>query len=189
MIIAEEITARFFNVISLFNGFIPIMAIQLSAIEVEEAVTLVFTTVLDRTTLGLEEDDEKDEPADRNYWLSRGSPETLAVTDELHHIIQEVDPGVQLKYNKHYIGLAHSGIPSNFAVFRPRKSRVIVQFRIPRSEEITQRLEDAGMDILTYDAKYGNYQLRVDQEDIGTHKDLLRDLSELAKHNFGGSSQ
>jgi hypothetical protein len=52
VVIAEEITARFFNVISLFNGFIPIIAIQMSAIELGDAVTLVFTTVLGRTTLG-----------------------------------------------------------------------------------------------------------------------------------------
>jgi hypothetical protein len=90
----------------LFNGFIPIIAIQMSAIEVGDAVTLVFTTVLDRTTLGVEEDEEKDEPADRNYWLTRASAETLAITDGLLKIIQEVDPSIALKYNKHYIGLS-----------------------------------------------------------------------------------
>ena len=40
VIIAEEITARFFNVISLFNGFIPLIAIQLNVIELADAVTL-----------------------------------------------------------------------------------------------------------------------------------------------------
>ena len=40
VIVAGEITARFFDVISLFNGFIPIIAIQVSAIEMG-AVTLV----------------------------------------------------------------------------------------------------------------------------------------------------
>ncbi len=73
VIVAEEITARSFNVISLFNGFIPIIAIQVSAIEMGEAVTLVFTTVLDRTTLGAEEDEEQDEPADQ----ATGSPGPL----------------------------------------------------------------------------------------------------------------
>jgi hypothetical protein len=51
VIVAEEITARFFNVISLFNAFIPIIAIQMSAIELGDAVTLVFSTVLGRITL------------------------------------------------------------------------------------------------------------------------------------------
>jgi hypothetical protein len=104
VIVAEEITARFFNVISLFNGFIPIIAIQMSAIELGDAVTLVFSTVLDRITLGVEEDEEKDEPADRAYWLSRGSADTLAITDSLLKVVQDVDPGVALKDNKHYVG-------------------------------------------------------------------------------------
>jgi hypothetical protein len=52
VIVAEEITARFFNVISLFNGFIPIIAIQMSAIELGDAVTLFFSTVLGRISWG-----------------------------------------------------------------------------------------------------------------------------------------
>jgi hypothetical protein len=52
VIVAEEITARFFTVISLFNGFIPIIAIQMSAIELGDAVTLVFSTVLGRISWG-----------------------------------------------------------------------------------------------------------------------------------------
>ena len=41
VIVAEDITARFFNVISLFNGFIPLVAIQVSALEVNGALTFV----------------------------------------------------------------------------------------------------------------------------------------------------
>src|SRR3989475_4260729 len=47
VIVAEEITSRFLNVISLFNGTIPLMAVQMSAVQLGEAVSLVFTTVLD----------------------------------------------------------------------------------------------------------------------------------------------
>ena len=34
VLIAEDITSRFLNVIGLFNGFIPIMALQISAIQI-----------------------------------------------------------------------------------------------------------------------------------------------------------
>jgi len=64
VIVAEEITARFFNVISLFNGFIPIIAIQMSAIEFGDAVTLVFSTVFGRISWGSKR-------TNRNYWQSR----------------------------------------------------------------------------------------------------------------------
>ena len=36
VIVAEDITSRFLNVIGLFNGFIPIMALQLTAVETAE---------------------------------------------------------------------------------------------------------------------------------------------------------
>jgi hypothetical protein len=187
VIIAEEITARFFNVISLFNGFIPIIAIQLSAIEMGESVTLVFTTVLGRITLGLEEDEEKDEPADRNYWQTKASAETMAITDGLLKIIQEVDPGIAPKYNKHYIGLARAGVANNFVGFHPRKKHhVVVSFKISRSDELNQRLEDAGAEMLTYDTRYGQYRIQVDQEDLDLRSELLRDLVQMAYDSYHG---
>lgn len=45
VIIAEDITSRFFNVIGLFNGFIPLMAIKVSAVEVNGSVGLLFTKI------------------------------------------------------------------------------------------------------------------------------------------------
>jgi hypothetical protein len=181
VIIAEEITARFFNVISLFNGFIPIVAIQVSAIEVGDSVTLVFTTVLDQVTLGVEEEEEQDEPADRTYWLQRASAETLAITDELVKIIQETDPGVAPKYNKHYIGLAHGGVADNYATFVPRKKPpILVQLKIARSDELDRRLDDSGIEVLDYRSQYGQYRIRVDREDLDLRNDLLRDLAQMA---------
>ena len=47
VVIAENITSRFLNVLSLFNGSIPIVAIQMNALRVEGKVGLHFTTVLD----------------------------------------------------------------------------------------------------------------------------------------------
>lgn len=138
VIVAEEITARFFNVISLFNGFIPLVAIQLSAIEMNGAMTLAFTTVLDVMPLGLEEDDQPEEPRDRAYWEHKASPATLAITDHLLDLVREVEPTAALKYNKSYIGIVRSGVVSNFVSFRPRRQHVMVELKIPRSEELTQ---------------------------------------------------
>ena len=39
VIVAEEITSRFLNVIGLFNGTIPLMAIQMSAVQIGDAVS------------------------------------------------------------------------------------------------------------------------------------------------------
>lgn len=72
VIVAEDITSRFLNVISLFNKSIPLVAVQIRALEVDGVLTLNATTVLDLMRPGTDEDDEPGEPTDRNYWLQRG---------------------------------------------------------------------------------------------------------------------
>ena len=42
VIVAEDITSRFLNVISLFNGNIPLIAIQMRAVQLGNSVSLVF---------------------------------------------------------------------------------------------------------------------------------------------------
>jgi hypothetical protein len=184
VIVAEEITARFFNVISLFNGFIPIVAVQVQAIEMNGAMTLVCTTVLDRMVLG-DDEDVAEEPRDRAYWEAKASPKTLGLTDELLSVIRAVEPAVSLKYNKNYIGLSRSGLATNFVQFRPRRSHVMVEFKIPRSDELSQRLEDAGIEVLVYSNRWGKYRMQITEEDITHNRGLLTELATLARDNYG----
>src|SRR5699024_5193139 len=86
VIVAEDITSRFLNVISLFNGTIPLIAIQMQAFKVGEHFTLVFTKVMDELRRGPVDEDEEAEaaPTDRNYWeQKRATRETLQLTDHL----------------------------------------------------------------------------------------------------------
>lgn len=186
VIVAEEITARFFNVISLFNGFIPIVAVQVQAIEVAGAMTLVCTTVLDRMVLGVDDEDEVEEPRDRTYWEAKGSKETLGIVDGVLDLVHEVEPDVTLKYNKNYIGLARSGLASNFVSFRPRKHHVVLELKIPRSEELSERCEAAGIEVLAYRARWGQYRVQITAEDLETNRDLLRELVTQARSTYGG---
>jgi hypothetical protein len=88
VIVAEDITSRFLNVISLFNGNIPIIAIQLNAVEIEGKVALFCTTVLDELPLGLvEEDEEVQEVTDRYYWEERGTKVTVSLADKILSMI------------------------------------------------------------------------------------------------------
>jgi hypothetical protein len=84
VIVAEDITSRFLNVIGLFNGFIPLVAIQMQAYRLGEQVSLIFTTVLDQMRLGLvEEEEEVVDVVDRSYWEKRASKNTLEMSDKL----------------------------------------------------------------------------------------------------------
>src|SRR5262249_1476658 len=53
VIIAENITSRF------FNGVIPLVAMQMSVIKVGPNISLMFVPVLDQLNLGLVDEDEE----------------------------------------------------------------------------------------------------------------------------------
>jgi hypothetical protein len=69
VLVAEDITSRFLNVIALFNGTIPLIALQLQALKIGEHITLIFTKVMDELSRGVVDEDEDAEaaPADRSY--------------------------------------------------------------------------------------------------------------------------
>ena len=144
VIVAEEITSRFLNVISLFNGTIPLMAIQMNALQLGDTVALSFTTVLDQVQFGLvDEDEEVQEATDRTYWESRGSKATVALADDILEVLQTFNPQLQLKYNKYYIGLAVEGRPNNFVIFRPQKNGIRMEVRLPKTPD-NDAIFDAG---------------------------------------------
>lgn len=185
VIIAEDITSRFLNVISLFNGFIPLIAIQMNVYKFGDEIGLVFTKVLDEMPLGLvEEDEEIQEVTDRDYWLKRGTESTVKMADEMLAIINSFKEGYELKYNKFYIGLARNGQPNNFAIFRPQKSSLRVELKLAKSDEIAQIIESNSLDELEYDKRWGQYRLRLDKGDISKKKDVLKDLLEKAEKSF-----
>lgn len=177
VIVAEDITSRFNNVISLFNGNIPIIAIKMSALKFGEDIGLVFTTVLDELTLGLVDDDEEiRETTDRNYWVNRGSEETVKMADTLLALINDFSTGYELKYNKFYIGLAKDGQPNNFVVFRPRRNNITLEIRLPYFEETQKLIEENELDDMGYLKKWGVYRLRLNKEDIRGKSEFLKDL-------------
>ena len=99
VIVAEEITSRFFNVIGLFNGFIPLIAIQLNALEVNGCLTLNATRVLDLQTLGTEDDDRPALVTDRPYWDTKSSKQMLSVVDHLIELARNINDRLVARYN------------------------------------------------------------------------------------------
>lgn len=179
VLVAENITSRFLNVVSLFNGAMPIIAIQLQAFQVGEHLTLVFTKVLDELQRGLVDEDEDaiSAPTDRAYWENeKGTKQTLALMDKLFELVQEGDPDVELKYNKFYVGLFKDGRADNYVQFRPQKASVKLEVRLPRSDEVDALLEEAEIETLEYSSRWARYRIRVTEKDLKSHADLLRQL-------------
>jgi hypothetical protein len=185
VIIAEDITSRFLNVIGLFNGSIPIIAIQMTALEFGDEVALIFTKVLDEMPLGLvEEDEDVRELTDRDYWIKRGSLETVKMADEMLALINSFAPGFELKYNKFYIGLAIDGHPNNFAIFRPRKKDLNIEIKLPQSDEVQLKIDEASLDDMGYDKKWGNYRIRISKAEIKQKAEVFTGLLSMAYQSF-----
>lgn len=120
VIVAEDITNRFFNVISILNRSVPIIALQLNAFVIENKLVLNFVKILD---LAQEEDpneEEVSEQTDRKYWDNRANKQSMKVMDTIVSELSNANSKVRLTYNKSHIAIGTVG--KNFAWFHPRKA-------------------------------------------------------------------
>jgi hypothetical protein len=181
VIVAEDITSRFLNVISLFNGFIPLIAIQLRALQIGDVLTLSATKVLDQMTLGAADDeDEAEQAVDRAYWEQKATKSSVALADQMLKLVHDVEPKMALKFTKHYVGLVRDGVADNFVSMVPRRQHMIVEFRIPRSDELTSRLEENGVETLGYSTRGGRYRIRLTPTDLEVRRELLVELVQMS---------
>lgn len=119
VIVAEQITSRFFNVLRLLNRAVPLIAIKLSAFRINNRIVLHPVTVLDV----IEESTDPDavdvvERADRAYWEKK-SPSLLAATDKVVSSLEAEHIKTRPTYNRGHIALGSTG--RNFCWFSPRK--------------------------------------------------------------------
>jgi len=162
VIVAEEINSRFFNVISLFNGNIPLIAVQLSAYKLDnENVMLVFTRILDRVSQAPMED-EIVEPTDRAYWEKNASSKFISLMDKMFSEIPCFTQGYALKYNKRFIGIQHDGRAHNFVIWKPKRDILRIEIFCTESEEINLAIEHSNDDLdAYYNARIRGYTLRL----------------------------
>jgi len=189
VIVAEDITSRFLNVISLFNGALPIIALQMQAYEIGGHTTVVFTKVLDQVERGLVDEDEDaiSSPTDRAYWeTQKATTKTLALMDKLFELVKEADPEVELKYNKFYVGLIKQGRAQNYVTFRPNRTSMTLEPKLPRTDETDALLEAAGLETLEYATRWNHYRIRVTEKDRKAHEALFRDLIKMAREHREG---
>ncbi len=175
VIVAEDVTSRFMNVISLFSGFIPLIAIQLSAVVIDDAITLIATRVVDQMVLG-PEDEEDAEQVDRTYWEAKAD---MTIPDRMIWFLQDIDPAWDLNFTKGYVGTAKLGVADNIVVFHPRRSHMGLDVRMSRDETFQEEMESAGLDVVRH-SKWGRYELRLQATDLDENEAMLRKLIALA---------
>ena len=159
VIIAEDITSRFQNVISLFNNQIPLIALQISATKTSNGdLAISFVKIMDRIVRGTDEE-EYTEPTDRAFWDKKSSKAMTDLMEKLFEKLGERKEGYNLKYNKLYVGVEKDGVAKNFITFVPKKSFVVVRIHTAENEELTEKLDQAGLDV-GYSKRNSRYILK-----------------------------
>lgn len=176
VLVAEDITSRFLNVVSLFNGHIPMIAIQMTALRNhDDSISLVFTRILDDLSLGLVEDDEElSEPTSREDWVKRRAA-TIGIADEIVAAIQTFAEGHELNYNKHYIGLKKHDRSNNFISFRPKQKWLHLLIKLPKTTETDEVIAKTELEN-TYETRWRQYRINLTKDEWAANKTALIEL-------------
>jgi hypothetical protein len=177
VIVAEEITARFFNVIKLLNRAVPLVAIQLSAFRFGDEIVLHPTRVLDTYEFGAEpEEEEGAEQVDLAYWQKKTNPESLRVVEAIREMTPTAKGDPRITYNKHHIALGTSGY--NFCWFHPRRAasycHMHVKVGAEKRPEIIKVLEEAGIEAGNH--RGGSIRFHLSTKDIQEHRAVIADV-------------
>lgn len=183
VIVAEEITTRFMNVISLFNGSIPLIALQINAYKDGEDVRIDFVKILDRVIANDEE--EETLVTDRKYWESeKSTSKIMKDMDSIFKDISEYAPGFELKYNKFYVGLTKEGIAKNFVAFEPHKTFLYIRVRADYDEALIKMAENDGLDI-SHVSRWNLYFIKIkNYQEYTQHKNALDTIIKKGKEYF-----
>lgn len=174
VIVAEEITNRFFNVISLMNKAIPIIAVQLNAFTVEGNLVLNFVKVLDLVEVG-DEEEAMQESTDRKYWEARASPVSISIFDEIIKIVRSVaEP--KLTYNKGHIAVGTSG--RHFMWCHPRKaSNIFLVIRVGEEnrDSLANKFEEQGIECVKGERRVHQIKVRLTAKEFEQNRNLVEE--------------
>ncbi len=188
VIVAEKITGRFFNVISLLNQNIPIIALMLTATKLGDQYGLLFTKILRHEPVDVEEDSGPETTAED--WNSRTTPSLLKVVYDLANYGKlSIDATLELKFNKSRIGTWIQGRCSNFATFCPQKRTLKMSFHANQEDSIDKSLDDKGIDWEYRNGRYSGYRLHLRESEIQGSFSLLQLLLAKSYETCEGEEQ
>ena len=176
VLIAEVVTTRFLNVINLFNSAIPIIALQLDALRVEDKLVLNFTKVLDEVERGFDEEVIDGKETDRAYWEKRSSKAIMEIADACLEILKQFNTNYRLKYNKNYIGIADEYRANNFIVFRAKRQFLRVEALISNQQPWLTELENVGISPLLGTKERKRIVFQLHKKDMQINEKLIHDL-------------
>ena len=178
VLVAEEITNRFFNVVHLLGMAVPIIGIQASVVQVGEAKGLRFTKVIDSYEEP-EEEETPQKPYDEKHWTDN-YPGTLACARWYKGILEEAYGDIPTKYFESYISLSVAGT-ARVWVTKRKSDRAFIEMKHGEEnfQEAVDHLNQEGISFGTRSGKYLTFNVSAQQlkERASTHKWLAARLS------------
>lgn len=177
VIVAEEITARFFNVIRLLNRAVPLIAVQLTAFPLAtDEIVLHGVIVLDVYEEAEPEESEPEEKTDRRYWENRASPSALSALDSLVAMVNAEIAPARVTYNKGHVALGTSG--RNFCWLHPPRAASHCHVRVKTEADIREEqirsFEETGLYVRPFQRRL--ITLKLAPKDIETHRSIILEL-------------
>lgn len=185
VLVAEEVTRRFFNVIYRLSRSIPFIAIKVNVVTVEGKKALHFTTILNALENAKSETrrppefkgrTEPRESVSEDDWVKK-SPATVECAKKFHAVVSGTLPWAKLKFFK--FGLVISvGSRTYFWFKNTSADKTVFNFWVDESriERAKQLLEQGGISPVVED---GYLRARVDVRTIETNKDLFAQLGPI----------
>lgn len=197
VLVAEDVTSRFLNLMSLLAGSIPLIAIQVVALKVGDTIALHFVRVLDQRDL--RSDDTFDSVSgpvtsgrattDRGGWIKRASTESLEQCDRVLEIVKgTTGETYSLEYGNRVRVASASGSTLPIWMF-PQKRQTRVAGYIADAEAWVKRFDEVG---LNPSLVKGNKAVSVPfkPDDLEKHTELLREfLREAIGENESDANQ
>jgi hypothetical protein len=186
VLVAEHINRRFFNVVHLLSYSIPIVALQVSMLNVNGKQSLFFTKVLDT----FEEIDDGSSLASegitytREDWAKKAKW-TLEAADALLNVTKGVFGEPVLNYLKYYVAITVGGSNYMWLNSRALKKKSLLTFRMAPSlqDETAGVLDEKN---ITYVRKPKRFIITVDREMIEQNAQLFGNIATLIKKSWGG---
>lgn len=188
VLIAEDITGRFFNVINLFNKAIPMIAIQMSAFKEQNGdVSLSFTKIIDLYSLNAE-DESEELVTDRAYWENKSTKNMVELAEYIFNDLKGNNQSISLKYNKFYIGLVEDGKANNYFSFVPKKSFVKIRLKSQQDDEIEQSFAEDGINA-DFCSRLGRKDYTISIKNKEQYERVKTKIIDVIKKNISNQTQ
>jgi hypothetical protein len=179
VLVAEEITNRFFNVVHLLSMAVPVIGIQANIVQVGEVRGLNFTKVIDFYQEPEEEEPPPQQVYSEEHWI-KNYPGALGCEHWYKRLLEQLYGEVPTKYFEFYISLSVGGA-ARVWISKRKNDRAFIEVKHGEGgfQEVVDYLNNEGVSFGTRGGKYVTFNVNVQQlkEKATIHEWLASRLS------------